>query len=175
MKCDVDENHNKFPDNRTDHHIETLNNLYSDIAQEGTDTLVAEGIDPKRIEITYDIDMRYIGQYSEVTVPFEIGKGEKISRELFNSIVVAFHERHDTLYGYSLPNASVEIVNLRVSCKGITDKPKMRKRDYRSKDASSALKNKRQAFFSGVGDRLFLVRKFQFQLAVHIARAGPPY
>jgi len=129
--------------------IETLNQLYSDIAEEGTKTLIAEGIASERIEITYDMDMRYIGQYSEVTVPFEISKDRKISRPLFNEIVAAFHQRHDLLYGYSLPNAKVEIVNLRLSSKGITDKPEMRKHDYKGEDASSALKNKRRAFFEG--------------------------
>jgi len=129
--------------------IETLNQLYLDIAEEGTKTLNAEGIASERISTSYDMDMRYIGQYSEVTVPFEIGKDRKISHELFNSIVAAFHERHDILYGYSLPNAKVEIVNLRLSCKGITDKPEMRKHDYKGKDASPALKNKRRAFFEG--------------------------
>ena len=111
--------------------------------------MTSEGIASERILISYDMDMRYIGQYSEVTVPFEVGKDRKISRELFDSVVAAFHQQHDLLYGYSLPNAKVEIVNLRLSCRGITDKPKMRKHDYKGEDASSALKNKRQAFFEG--------------------------
>ena len=148
LMCDLRHEYVRtYPRAVEDTDIETLNQLYLEMAEEGTKTLNAEGIASERISISYDMDLRYIGQYSEVTVPFEIGKDGKISRELFNEIVAAFHQRHDLLYGYSLPNAAVEIVNLRVSCRGITDKPEMRKRDYKGEDASSALKGKRQAFF----------------------------
>jgi len=129
--------------------LEPVNRLYSDMIEEGTKLLNDEGIPADRIILSYSMDMRYIGQFSEVEVPFEMDKGRGIDAEKLRSIVDSFHQRHDTLYGYSMPGADVEIINLRASAKGLTDKPKLRKFPYKGTDPSPALKGKRQAFFEG--------------------------
>ena len=129
--------------------FEVLNQHYKDIVKEGLDTLISEGIAQEKIEIEYVLDLRYVGQYSEISVPFQLTQGQNIDQDLLDKIIDSFHKNHDILYGYALPGANVQIVNLRVSSKGITEKPKIEKMAYHGEDASGALKGKRKAFFDG--------------------------
>jgi N-methylhydantoinase A len=129
--------------------LTTVNQFYSRMIKEGTETLRNEGIAKEKIVLSCSMDIRYIGQFSEVEVSFEMDEKGNIGSEKLRKIVETFHQRHDTLYGYSMPSAGVEIINLRVCARGITDKPKLKELPYKGKDASLALKGKRQAFFEG--------------------------
>ncbi len=68
------------------------------------------------VEVVRLVDVRYSGQAYEITVPW-LGVEESVK---------AFHEKHEALYGFSSPEESVEIVNLRVTAVGIVPKPKPR-------------------------------------------------
>lgn len=106
------------------------------------DTLTVEGVNEPNIKLLYSMDLRYIGQYNEVKVPvndFDVGFLTKIAKE--------FHKMHDLLYGYSIPEAPLEVINLRLKAIGITKKPKFEEREYKGKDASFAIKGKREAYF----------------------------
>jgi N-methylhydantoinase A len=64
--------------------------------------LEAEGIIPQNIEIHPSIDLRYTGQSYELNIPYT------------DNFIADFHSAHSVAYGYSYPERSVEIVNLRV-------------------------------------------------------------
>jgi N-methylhydantoinase A/oxoprolinase/acetone carboxylase beta subunit len=75
--------------------------------------LLAEGFKRTRQVIACHLDVRYVGQSYEITVPF----GPAYRR--------AFDRRHERLYGYSNRARPTEIVNLRVTATGLTEKPKL--------------------------------------------------
>lgn len=75
--------------------------------------LKAEGFAPKRQIITLSVDVRYVGQSFEITLPLEPGYRK------------AFDRQHGKTYGYSNPVRATEVVNVRVSAAGVTDKPKL--------------------------------------------------
>ena len=75
--------------------------------------LQAEGFNRTRQAIARLVDIRYVGQSYEITVPF----GPTYRR--------AFDRRHERLYGYANPDRPTEIVNVRVSATGLTEKPKL--------------------------------------------------
>ena len=81
--------------------------IYAELESEALATLAAEGVPRERVELIRSVDLRYAGQFNEVEVP----RPED------------FHERHEALYGYSMPGAPTELINLRLSARGITDKP----------------------------------------------------
>ena len=165
LMCDLRHEYVRtYPRALEDVDLDVLNELYSHIVKEGIDTLLTEKIEDSRIKVLYNLDIRYIGQYWEISVPFELEKGKSIDRDLLESIVASFHERHNTLFGYALPEAGVEIVNLRVSCVGITDKPEMKELEYAGEDASKALKGKREAYFGGkfVTTSVYDVEKLEY-------------
>jgi N-methylhydantoinase A/oxoprolinase/acetone carboxylase beta subunit len=78
-----------------------------------TRDLAREGFTGRRCVIETHLDVRYVGQSYEITVPL----GRDYRRE--------FDRRHDKMYGYSNPARPVEVVSARVRGVGLTDKPQL--------------------------------------------------
>jgi N-methylhydantoinase A len=121
--------------------------LYRDMSESAIATLIEEGLDPKKIHVAYAIDLRYVGQFNEVEVRFEIGNG--LTAKRLTAIVEHFHRRHDNLYGYSMEGTPVELINLRVTARGLTEKPKFSRSPKARMPVKSALLGKRDAYFNG--------------------------
>lgn len=127
--------------------LEEVGLLYREMATSARKTLVAEGVPEERIELSFSADLRYIGQFNEIEVASMDGDG--VDRRILHAMVRAFHDRHDTLYGYSMPGAPVELINLRVSARGLTDKPRFARAERGGEDPSAARKGERRAYFDG--------------------------
>ena len=87
--------------------------------------------------------MRYIGQFHEVNINIAREEIEKSSLELISK---RFHQRHDQLYGYSTEEKPLELINLRLTCIGRTEKPEFNEAEYQGEDCSRALKGKREIY-----------------------------
>jgi len=83
------------------------------LAEEARCELRAEGFPTGRQVIERLIDVRYVGQSSEITLPFSPDY-----RHQFDLL-------HLHRYGYCDPLRPTEVVNLRVKASGITDKPNL--------------------------------------------------
>ncbi len=127
--------------------IQDVNRLFQEMSETASETLKSEGVRDEEMEINYSADLRYVGQFNEVEVVVS-GSGE-ITKGILEQMCQAFHDRHDSLYGYSMEGAAMELINLRVSGRGRTDKPKQESCAFDGEDASSARTGKRQAFFEG--------------------------
>ena len=92
--------------------------LVRDMTSSATKKLADEGVAARQVKISYSMDLRYVGQFNEVEVPVEFGRG--ITAKLLAGIVAAFHERHDSLYGYSIRGMPVDLITLRVPPPGLT-------------------------------------------------------
>src|SRR5206468_616074 len=121
--------------------------LYDEMASGARSTLSVEGVPDARVELAFSADLRYVGQFNEVEVPSLDGTG--VDADVLEAMVGAFHDRHDTLYGYSMPGAPVELINLRVSARGLTEKPRFARTDYGGEDPSAAYKTDRRAYLDG--------------------------
>jgi N-methylhydantoinase A/oxoprolinase/acetone carboxylase beta subunit len=77
----------------------------------GRRELRAEGFTGRRVAIEQLVDVRYVGQSFEITVPFTPGYRREFDR------------RHARLYGYANPVRATEVVAVRVTAAGITVKP----------------------------------------------------
>jgi len=122
-----------------------LRELFVEMEEEGTDLLKSEHIAKTRLEFNYSIDMRYVKQYHEVNV---VVTQEEVRRGRMDLIAKKFHPEHNRLYGYSLEEVGtpIEVINLRLTCVGRTDKPKFRKMKYAGPDPSFAFKKKRKVY-----------------------------
>jgi N-methylhydantoinase A len=115
-------------------------------------TLTDEGVARAAMRFAYSADLRYVGQFQEVEVEgFAGGKADAASWE---TIVAGFHDRHDTRYGYRVPGAPVELINLRLTARGVTAKPATRVRPLAGGDPAHARKGERQAWFAGGHQRV---------------------
>ncbi len=83
--------------------------------------LNAEGIAENRRDMTPALDLRYLGQTTEITVPLAVTE-ESLSGN-FEEVVAQFHQLHERLYTYSVPDEPVELVNVRLRAVGSVDKP----------------------------------------------------
>jgi N-methylhydantoinase A len=76
--------------------------------------LLHEGVPDRDAVLQRYLDVRYVGQSYEITVPF----GEEFER--------AFHAMHRKLYGHSSPDREIEVVNVRVRAIGKKAHPSFR-------------------------------------------------
>lgn len=119
--------------------------LFREMEEEGCKLLLSERIPEERIEYIYCLDMRYAKQYHEVSV--EVSRDDVYAFNLEN-IVQQFHRKHNYLYGYSLENdgTPVELIHMRLTCIGRTEKPRFIEEEYAGPDPSPAYKRHRKVY-----------------------------
>ncbi len=122
-----------------------VDNLYLEMKRQAMTTLKAEGIAEGAISLGYAVDLRYVGQFNEVEV--QGLHGGRIDREALGKMLDGFHRRHDELFGYSMPGAPVELINLRLTARGVTKKPRFEEMKAGQADSAAALKGRRPAYF----------------------------
>jgi N-methylhydantoinase A/oxoprolinase/acetone carboxylase beta subunit len=120
--------------------------------------LAAEGFARSRRTIESFVDVRYVGQSYEITLPDGADYRARFDRE------------HGRLYGYSNPARATEVVAVRVRATGVTDKPTL---PYRKPRRASAPRPAavRPGRFSGRKARVAFHR--WDDLDVGAAGAGP--
>ena len=76
----------------------------------------AEGYAEERLRWRYEVDVRYVGQSHELTVPI----GDEVSAI---AVTEAFHALHERRYGYQEATRPVEIVTLRLTVSARVEAP----------------------------------------------------
>ena len=101
-----------------------LRALVEEMSAAGRDTLAREGVTGKAVELRASLDLRYIGQWHELTVaveqPLDVDAAE-----------AAFHGEHDRLFGHASPGAPVEVLAVRLSARGANGEAGDRRRPGR--------------------------------------------
>jgi N-methylhydantoinase A len=106
--------------------IQDLEDRLAQLAQRGKQEVAAEGIPAERIRLEKRLDVRYVGQSYELSVP------------LSGRFKDDFLQAHRQTYGHSDPQAPIEIVNLRLKAIGAVDPPSLPVSEPGSTDPSSA-------------------------------------
>lgn len=119
--------------------------FFNEMKEEGIRLLKTENMSEKKIKLIYSLDLRYVKQYHEVNV---IITKEEAEQANIKSISKKFHPEHNRLYGYSLEaeGTPIELINMRLTCIGKTDKPRFSDEKDQGNDASCALKGKRRVY-----------------------------
>jgi len=96
--------------------------LLDAMTEEAHGVLASEGIAEPLRRFVHTVELRYLGQYHEV--PVEATEAQ-LRGGSWDAIREAFHDRHDRLFGYALreDDAVVELVSIRISALGRTEKP----------------------------------------------------
>jgi N-methylhydantoinase A/oxoprolinase/acetone carboxylase beta subunit len=84
---------------------------FAPLVTEARRELAAEGFSQSRQRIERIVDVRYVGQSYEISLPFTPDYRRQFDR------------RHGRLYGYANPARATEVVAVRVKATGTTDKP----------------------------------------------------
>jgi N-methylhydantoinase A len=124
---------------------EALRELVEGMCDEGREQLALEGVAPEQAAFGVLLDLRYVKQYHEVTVPVAL---EAIRAGDTEALAGGFHREHDRLYGYDLEadGTELELINVRVRAIGRTEKPVLPRLGEGESDPEPARKGTRRAF-----------------------------
>ncbi|HLC06115.1 MAG TPA: hydantoinase/oxoprolinase family protein [Anaerolineales bacterium] len=109
----------------------------SELAQRGRRDIQAEGFSDELIRLNPMVDVRYVGQSYELTIPF------------CDELAAAFHQAHRRIYGHSEPSAPVEFVNVRMQAVGAVSPPPLPIGETGDADPSAALLEHRPVVLGG--------------------------
>lgn len=104
----------------------------------------SESVSKDRVSFIKFVDLRYVGQ--EHTVKVAIKDWDEVELE---NILDRFHELHKQAYSFSLPESSVEIVNLHLTSYGAVEKPKIAKLDKAADEIK--IVEEREVYFHELG------------------------
>jgi N-methylhydantoinase A len=95
-----------------------LRALFDEMTYTGRETLAREGLPDEAVELRAALDLRYVGQWHELTVAVELPVDP-------DAAAAGFHAEHDRLFGHASPAAPIEVLALRLSAVGRTVKPEL--------------------------------------------------
>lgn len=104
---------------------EPVEQILQELARQGHADLLQEGIASEQITLERSLDLRYVGQSYELTVPFE---------STIEQASAAFHALHEQRFGYSDPNERVQVVNVRLKARGRVEQPTLARHAEESGD-----------------------------------------
>jgi len=100
-----------------------------------------EGFQQEDIKISLFLDLRYLGQSYEITLPYRPEDSDH------SSFISDFHAAHQRLYSYHHLGRPVEIVNLRLKSIGVTKKISLDKIQKRKKTPPEQAIFKKQSLY----------------------------
>jgi len=121
-----------------------INRVFDDLRRQGQKLLGSWGAEKKDIHFELLCDMKFPGQYRELTVnlPAEVSSAQKIG-EIFKQV-------HDQLYGF-VEDQAPRIINARVNAVGRIQRSKIIKSKPAGPGSRQAVKAKRDVFFHEKG------------------------
>lgn len=123
---------------------------FRSLESEGRAVLLREGIADIDMAFIRQIEMRYVGQSYELTLP--VNNSELTAAEIAQ-LLEQFHREHERAYGHSAPGEPTEIVNLRLTALSHIKKPELREiaKQKNPNETQQAIKSRRQVFFAESG------------------------
>jgi len=126
---------------------EELSKVFGEMEEPIRDLLREEEVPDERVEIRREIDMCYFGQSFQLRVPMNVG----IDAGTAEAMSTAFHDRHETVYGFCSRGEATMFVNLRLTAIGRVDRPRLRKLAKAKGSVDRAKKGRRKVYFADTG------------------------
>ncbi|WP_248930723.1 hydantoinase/oxoprolinase family protein [Paenibacillus hamazuiensis] len=127
-------------------HLKDVQALFDSMQEEGAKLLEKEGIEPSKRRFILHMDIRFVGQNYELSIPVD---REELTAGGLDMIVRRFHEQHEKSYGYSNKAGKIEFVNYRLTALGELPKAKIEKREAGQVRTPEPV-SKRQVYYSEV-------------------------
>ncbi len=127
--------------------LETLNAGFDELLTRAENEMKPEGFTPEQLKIDRSLDIRYEGQSYELNIPYLTETGTS-ARET-QALIQKFHTAHEQRFGYARTDAPVEVVNLRLTATGETDKPAIQPLPIADADPSEAFTLQNPVIFEG--------------------------
>lgn len=121
--------------------------LFADMKRTALETLAGEQIEGERVGFVFELDLRYVGQYHEIKVE---ASEDEVANGISDQVVDRFHAKHGQMYGYSVPSAGVEVINLRLTAIGRTERPEVAARELVGSSPERAIRGTRDVYIGGL-------------------------
>lgn len=128
--------------------INSLQNAVTGMVDEANTDLSLEGINQSRREYKLSLELRYMGQFNEVNVPWDGNIGD-ITRDALESTVERFHELHARKFGYATPESPVEMLAVRLKAIGKRHVSIKSEKHQGASGSAPSQTAERKAFFGG--------------------------
>jgi N-methylhydantoinase A len=102
--------------------VDFMRMQFEELSARGTELLRQEGVAAERHQLSFCVDMRYVGQEHTVTVPVDFHTADEALRE---NLYRRFEGAYESVYGYRL-GLPAELVNFRLTAVGKIPTPKVR-------------------------------------------------
>jgi N-methylhydantoinase A len=123
--------------------VDSVEKLFDEMEEETGTLLLREKVEKENIMFERQLDARYLGQAYELRVPAM----NPFNDEALKEAERRFHLAHQSTYGFSSKDEEVEIVNARVTARGITTKPSLpRKPKIHRNQPENAIISKRTVY-----------------------------
>ncbi|MCC6792163.1 MAG: hydantoinase/oxoprolinase family protein [Thermomicrobiales bacterium] len=120
--------------------------IYRDLEAQALKTLANEGVATADTRLIRQVDLRYVGQSYELTVPLTTSSLDEAGRA---AVAEDFHRAHHQAYGFGAPGEPVELVSIRLTAIGSIAKPRLR--DNGNPHGYADPKTTRQVWFKEAG------------------------
>jgi N-methylhydantoinase A len=98
-----------------DDNLRSIQDQFDSLITKAEEWLKVENIQSSKQRIERFIDMRYLGQNYELTIPIEDHLSSSVELDL---IIQQFHKEHERNYGFANPNENIQFINYRVTALG---------------------------------------------------------
>lgn len=139
------------------HNLPFINRELDVLKEQANQWLKQENVPKDQRLIECKIDMRYLGQNYELSIPVY---GELQTEEDLLNLTSAFHSEHEKTYGYANEKEVIEFINYRVVAIGEVSKIDLRNYEIGDHDSSKALVGERDVYFEEE-DRFVKTRIYQ--------------
>jgi N-methylhydantoinase A len=126
---------------------------FGEFEGEGHERLADEGFAAEETSFERTLDLRYVGQAFELSVPVPDGE---IGEAAIETVEDRFHERHRQRYGHAYGDEPIELVTVRLRARGAVDAPTLGVEEREAAGAGSgsvenAIRETREVIYDGRG------------------------
>jgi N-methylhydantoinase A len=122
-----------------------LGALLEELRQRAVAEFTAEGYALEQMNLEFSVDIRYLGQGYELTVP--VGASSAVADADLATLRRTFDEIHERSFGHSAPDEDAEAVNYRLRASAMVTKATLRKHAKADADVSTAKVSERDVCF----------------------------
>ena len=101
--------------------LDEANAILDELEAEGRRLLLAEGFDGPLQQIQAQLDVKYAGQTSDLTINMPVARFSEAS---LLAITEVFMREHDRTYGYRV-DEPLQLVGIRVIARGVSERPRV--------------------------------------------------
>ncbi|MCH7474338.1 MAG: hydantoinase/oxoprolinase family protein [Gemmatimonadetes bacterium] len=130
---------------------ERLDRAFGELETRANTEYESEGIAAGQLLLERSLDVRYVGQGHELSVPMSA------------DFETSFHDIHHRRFGYADPKRPTEVVNVRVRAVARTDQPPMPEHELQAADASAATLGECAIVFDGDERESLLIDRSKLQ------------